>query len=59
MVVRGNGASLNEQNPDRGIETCGLPNLPRRQFCLNEQNPDRGIETAILLLFLWQQLELE
>jgi len=38
---------LNEQNPDRGIETsrCAFATY-RRTSSLNEQNPDRGIETC-------------
>ena len=37
---------LNEQNPDRGIETA-RPYAPHSSaYCLNEQNPDRGIETG-------------
>jgi len=40
------GWSLNEQNPDRGIETTyhGARDTGTT-VCLNEQNPDRGIET--------------
>jgi len=36
---------LNEQNPDRGIETVTLNYLAGMSPSLNEQNPDRGIET--------------
>jgi len=36
---------LNEQNPDRGIETCHPCGAARAPHRLNEQNPDRGIET--------------
>ena len=38
--------SLNEQNPDRGIETAGPLRSRIRCWSLNEQNPDRGIETV-------------
>ena len=39
---------LNEQNPDRGIET-GYTRYTKWSFRgLNEQNPDRGIETVQL-----------
>jgi len=37
--------SLNEQNPDRGIETCQQHRRSTAKWRLNEQNPDRGIET--------------
>jgi len=36
---------LNEQNPDRGIETWQRRHGGRDTCSLNEQNPDRGIET--------------
>jgi len=38
--------SLNEQNPDRGIETYSERRLTVFVPGLNEQNPDRGIETG-------------
>jgi len=37
--------SLNEQNPDRGIETQFVQAVHWLGSSLNEQNPDRGIET--------------
>jgi len=37
--------SLNEQNPDRGIETHPYFSADSAEKSLNEQNPDRGIET--------------
>jgi len=37
---------LNEQNPDRGIETAQLRAQGVTLASLNEQNPDRGIETS-------------
>ena len=37
---------LNEQNPDRGIETAELISADSGRPGLNEQNPDRGIETG-------------
>mgnify|MGYP005621316209 CR=1 FL=1 len=37
---------LNEQNPDRGIETAWRCPGRSRSPSLNEQNPDRGIETG-------------
>ena len=41
--------SLNEQNPDRGIETVARGWLgDNGARGLNEQNPDRGIETPPL-----------
>jgi len=50
---------LNEQNPDRGIETIMPPaDLPRHHR-LNEQNPDRGIETLFGARAVWELLELE
>ena len=40
---------LNEQNPDRGIETPAPAEIPPVDpFGLNEQNPDRGIETVLI-----------
>jgi len=39
-------ASLNEQNPDRGIETIEYVRPEQGEGGLNEQNPDRGIETG-------------
>ena len=36
---------LNEQNPDRGIETTPTMSMLAENRGLNEQNPDRGIET--------------
>jgi len=36
---------LNEQNPDRGIETWKNSSYFTQVLRLNEQNPDRGIET--------------
>jgi len=36
---------LNEQNPDRGIETNLAQGCKEDCQSLNEQNPDRGIET--------------
>jgi len=44
------GWGLNEQNPDRGIETysSAIHDCPTKSS-LNEQNPDRGIETQIAL----------
>ena len=36
---------LNEQNPDRGIETEKYWSNYCHHRSLNEQNPDRGIET--------------
>jgi len=36
---------LNEQNPDRGIETSDFAAILDCPTSLNEQNPDRGIET--------------
>ena len=41
--------SLNEQNPERGIETCRLRNARISNRSLNEQNPERGIETLLLI----------
>jgi len=38
---------LNEQNPDRGIETWSIAPPRAAGLCLNEQNPDRGIETKV------------
>jgi len=39
-------AGLNEQNPERGIETLLLlSDMHTGSRCLNEQNPERGIET--------------
>ena len=59
-IVGGSQSSLNEQNPDRGIET---PSKGRRDSCaelsLNEQNPDRGIETEPILRPLDIECELE
>ena len=44
--TRFSDARLNEQNPDRGIETDADATWPRgSSLSLNEQNPDRGIET--------------
>jgi len=40
--------SLNEQNPDRGIETDGSRVTSEPMWGLNEQNPDRGIETPVV-----------
>jgi len=40
--------SLNEQNPDRGIETAHLQLTATALSSLNEQNPDRGIETFLV-----------
>ena len=37
---------LNEQNPDRGIETSWFSVTYSYTSSLNEQNPDRGIETG-------------
>ena len=39
--------SLNEQNPDRGIETLNFELWGKAPQSLNEQNPDRGIETTL------------
>jgi len=36
---------LNEQNPERGIETPLVPDNRGPFQGLNEQNPERGIET--------------
>ena len=41
-----NGTSLNEQNPERGIETPDNADLHDPAQGLNEQNPERGIETG-------------
>jgi len=41
----GSWISLNEQNPDRGIETVVAEISQVLDRGLNEQNPDRGIET--------------
>ena len=41
-----NWECLNEQNPDRGIETILDSVHILGQIRLNEQNPDRGIETT-------------
>ena len=41
------GIGLNEQNPDRGIETAIVRFYPDMRPSLNEQNPDRGIETNL------------
>jgi len=38
---------LNEQNPDRGIETSHWLIRALGGRSLNEQNPDRGIETGL------------
>ena len=38
---------LNEQNPERGIETLLLPPHTTVSPSLNEQNPERGIETCL------------
>ena len=40
-------SGLNEQNPDRGIETWPVQFGALGRGSLNEQNPDRGIETMI------------
>jgi len=39
-------SGLNEQNPERGIETVGESEQSNQALGLNEQNPERGIETA-------------
>jgi len=39
---------LNEQNPDRGIETRPAVSARSPLSGLNEQNPDRGIETRMV-----------
>jgi len=41
--------SLNEQNPERGIETKIILTLLCAHNSLNEQNPERGIETVTAL----------
>ena len=48
ITVRDTGTTvcLNEQNPDRGIETYPLQQRGTQCWRLNEQNPDRGIETT-------------
>ena len=45
MPDLGEGIGLNEQNPDRGIETNDYGGCNTILTGLNEQNPDRGIET--------------
>jgi len=52
-------SSLNEQNPDRGIETVNSAPNKVASSSLNEQNPDRGIETAWILNGFRQQGTLE
>ena len=51
--------SLNEQNPDRGIETRSADDNRNAGAGLNEQNPDRGIETDFARQALNRSVALE
>jgi len=51
---------LNEQNPDRGIETATAhQGVESPTHGLNEQNPDRGIETGSAFMIRRRSRELE
>ena len=52
-------ASLNEQNPERGIETAPAQLETYEARGLNEQNPERGIETCISLSHSCNRIESE
>jgi len=44
--MQGRQLGLNEQNPERGIETIEEEGQWTKFEGLNEQNPERGIETG-------------